>query len=513
MYRFINELKNIYQKSEPKKKEEKTTPLSKSLDENTAIFEKRFDKSADLTIHKMTLNGIRFGIITIEGMVNKEILAFGVIRPVSNESYEGTPEEAFRKISDTVLCTSEQIEIATIEDVDRFIMSGFAVVAVDGYAKMLALGIQGFSFRSVSEPDSDVVQRGSKEGFVEPLRINMSLIRRRMKTPKMKFETMTIGSESKTDICLCYMTDIVSPSILRKLKKRLNSINLKTVMASGYIAPYLEQKGDFSFFSGVGISERPDTVCGKISEGRIAILVDGTPSALIVPFLFVEYFQTLDDYSNRAYFATFTRWLKYIAFFIAIMLPGVYVAVGSFHPELFPSQLLGKIAGSIAATPMPLGVETIVIHFVYEIMREAGLRMPQPLGHAVSIVGALVIGETAVNAGLIGAPTLMVVALTAICSYVIPSLYAPTAVLRFLFIIAGSFLGIWGVMLLFCMVLVNICGKKSFDVPYTAPVSPFSMTAMRDVFVRAGWKLLSKSTSTIQSMPGTEIQGSDDDDD
>ena len=181
-------------------------------------------------------------------------------------------------------------------------MSGFAVVAVDGYAKMLALGIQGFSFRSVSEPDSDVVQRGSKEGFVEPLRINMSLIRRRMKTPKMKFETMTIGSESKTDICLCYMTDIVSPSILRKLKKRLNSINLKTVMASGYIAPYLEQKGDFSFFSGVGISERPDTVCGKISEGRIAILVDGTPSALIVPFLFVEYFQTLDDYSNRAYF-------------------------------------------------------------------------------------------------------------------------------------------------------------------------------------------------------------------
>lgn len=513
MYRFINELKNIYQKSEPKKKEEKTTPLSKSLDENTAILEKRFDKSADLTIHKMTLNGIRFGIITIEGMVNKEILAFGVIRPVSNESYEGTPEEAFRKISDTVLCTSEQIEIATIEDVDKFIMSGFAVVAVDGYAKMLALGIQGFSFRSVSEPDSDVVQRGSKEGFVEPLRINMSLIRRRMKTPKMKFETMTIGSESKTDICLCYMTDIVSPSILRKLKKRLNSINLKTVMASGYIAPYLEQKGDFSFFSGVGISERPDTVCGKISEGRIAILVDGTPSALIVPFLFVEYFQTLDDYSNRAYFATFTRWLKYIAFFIAIMLPGVYVAVGSFHPELFPSQLLGKIAGSIAATPMPLGVETIVIHFVYEIMREAGLRMPQPLGHAVSIVGALVIGETAVNAGLIGAPTLMVVALTAICSYVIPSLYAPTAVLRFLFIIAGSFLGIWGVMLLFCIVLVNICGKKSFDVPYTAPVSPFSMTAMRDVFVRAGWKLLSKSTSTIQSMPGTEIQGSDDDDD
>ncbi len=491
MYRFINELKDIYQKSEPKKKEEKTTPLSKSLDENTAILEKRFDKSADLTIHKMTLNGIRFGIITIEGMVNKEILAFGVIRPVSNESYEGTPEEAFRKISDTVLCTSEQIEIATIEDVDRFIMSGFAVVAVDGYAKMLALGIQGFSFRSVSEPDSDVVQRGSKEGFVEPLRINMSLLRRRMKTPKMKFETMTIGSESKTDICLCYMTDIVSPSILRKLKKRLNSINLKTVMASGYIAPYLEQKGDFSFFSGVGISERPDTVCGKISEGRIAILVDGTPSALIVPF----------------------RWLKYIAFFIAIMLPGVYVAVGSFHPELFPSQLLGKIAGSIAATPMPLGVETIVIHFVYEIMREAGLRMPQPLGHAVSIVGALVIGETAVNAGLIGAPTLMVVALTAICSYVIPSLYAPTAVLRFLFIIAGSFLGIWGVMLLFCMVLVNICGKKSFDVPYTAPVSPFSMTAMRDVFVRAGWKLLSKSTSTIQSMPGTEIQGSDDDDD
>lgn len=506
MYRFIKELKNIYSQEDKKPENKPKIPLSSSLEYNTNLLKERFGKSADLTVHTMALSGISFCVITMEGMVNKEILALGVIKPVSQEVFDCSPQEAFKKISEKILCTSEQVEVATIEDVEKFIMSGFAVVGVDGYNKMLALGIQGFSFRGVSAPDSDVVQRGSKEAFVEPLRINMSLIRRRMKTPTLRFETMTVGSESKTDICLCYMTDIASPHILKKLRKRLNSINLKTVLSSGYIAPYLEQKHDYSFFSGVGISERPDTVCGKIAEGRIAILVDGSPTALIVPYLFVEYFQTLDDYSNRSYFATFTRWLKYFAFFIAVLLPGLYVAVGTFHPELFPPQLLSKISGSIGATPMPLAAETVVIHFVYEIMREAGLRMPQPLGHAVSIVGALVIGDTAVNAGLIGAPTLMVVALTAICSYVIPNLYAPTAVLRLLFIAAGGTLGIWGIMLLFCMVLVNICGKKSFDVPYTAPVTPFSVTAMRDVFVRAGWRTLSKQTAKIQNLPGVDIE-------
>ena len=224
---------------------------------------------------------------------------------------------------------------------------------------------------------------------------------------------------------------------------------------------------------------------------------------MIVPYLFVEYFQTLDDYSNQPYFATFTRWLKYLAFFIATLLPGIYVAVGTFNPEVFPEELTNKIATAIATTPFPLMLEALVIHFIYEIMREAGLRLPKPLGHAVSIVGALVIGDTAISSGLIGATTLMVVALTAISSYVIPSLYEPIAILRLLFIIVGGVMGIWGVMLLFSVVLVSICGKTTYGVPFSSPISPFSLFSMRDVAVRSSWKVLSKRANTVQHMPGT----------
>ena len=257
-------------------------------------------------------------------------------------------------------------------------------------------------------------------------------------------------------------------------------------------------------FSGVGVTERPDSVCGKISEGRIAVLIDGTPSVLIVPYLFVENFQTLDDYSNRAYFATLTRILKYIAFFVAVFTPGVYVAVAGYNPELFPQGILNKVAASVAQTPFSVFTEVLIIHFIYEIMREAGLRLPRPLGHAVSIVGALVLGETAVNSGLIGAPTLMVVALTAISSYVIPDLYPAVAVLRIAFIIAGGIGGLWGITLLFCAALVNMCGKTSFGVPYMAPLSPFSLLGMRDSIIRVGWRTLAKRNNLVQNQKGSK---------
>ena len=188
------------------------------------------------------------------------------------------------------------------------------------------------------------------------------------------------------------------------------------------------------------------------------------------------------------------------------MLPGIFVALGTFDPEIFPTLLLNKIASSIAATPLSLMAETLMIQIVYELMRESGLRMPQPLGYAVSIVGGLVIGDTAINAGLIGAPALMVVAVAVISSYVIPNLYAPVVVLRLLFTLAGGIFGIWGVSLLFCLMLLNLCSKTSFGIPYTSPLSPFGANSFRDVFVRAGWKTLNKDTITVQNMPGSEVE-------
>lgn len=479
-----------------------------SLTENINALKSLFAKSADLTIRNMKLkteNSLSSALITIEGMCNKEIVALTIINPLLAYDFsDKTPDEIIDEIKNSILSSSEIVEFNTVKEAVMFSTSGFAVLAIDGTERMIAIGAQGFSFRSVSEPESEVVQRGSREGFTEPLRINMTLIRRRIKSPDLVFETLTVGKESKTQLMLCYLQKSVSPEILGKIRTRLKNCDLSTVLASGYLSEYLEDKNCKSLFSGVGISERPDTVCGKLTEGRVAVLIDGTPAVIIIPHLFVEEFQSVDDYSNRPYYASFIRILKYISFFIAVFLPGMYTGFGQFHPEYFPTGLLIKTAESLSQTPLPVTLEVILITIVYEVMREAGLRIPKPLGHAVSIVGALVIGESAVSAGIISSSTLMVVATAAICSYLTPSLYPAITVLRFAFIIAGGVLGLWGIVLLTVIVLINMCAKTSLGVPYMSSLAPFSWRSMRDVFIRTDWKRLSKKTIKVQKFPETE---------
>jgi spore germination protein KA len=506
---MIDFIKNIFSHEDESKAEKKPKKpkhkVTNSLEHTLEYFKSEFDGSADLTIREFEISNTKAAVISISGMIDKDNLVNSVIYPIrSVEIKESSTKSKYEYIRDDILSTAEQIEIGTYEEAIRLVISGFALFQLDDSDKILAIGIQGFSFRGISEPTNEMMQRASKEGFVEPLNINITLVRRRIKNPDLKFETMNVGSISKTDICLCYLKDMVSPKVLENIKERIKKINLETVLEAGYVAPYLEEKKHFSLFSSIGFTERPDIVCAKIVEGRIGILIDGTPNALIVPYLFIEYFQSLDDYSLRPYFATLTRWLKYICFLIAILLPGIFVAMGTFNPELFPNELIFKIAKASAITPFSLMFETLLIYLIYEIMREAGIRLPQALGYSVSLVGALVIGETAVSAGLVGGPTLMVVALTALASYVLPRLYEPIAILRLLFIVAGGVLGIWGVILLFSVVLVDISSKSNCGIPFFSPISPFSLFGMRDVIVRSGWKTLAKKINKIQDMPGSE---------
>lgn len=479
-----------------------------SIKENIDKLKNMFANSADFTVRDMTLSGksqVKAAIITIEGMCSKDVVAISVIDPLLSYSFNvSKPDEVLDEVRLSVLASSEVVEFNTLEEAITFSTSGFAVLMIDGTKRMLAIGAQGFSFRSVSEPESEVVQRGSREGFTEPLRINMTLIRRRIKSPDLVFETVTVGYGSNTQLMLCYLQNSVSKKMLEEIRRRLKKCNLKMVLASGYLSEYLEDSGCKSIFSGVGISERPDTVCGKLSEGRVAILIDGTPSVILIPHLFVEEFQSVDDYSNRPFYATFIRLMKYISFTIAVFLPGLYTAFAQFHPEYFPTGLLIKTSESLSQTPLPVTLEVILITFVYEVMREAGLRIPKPLGHAVSIVGALVIGESAVSAGIISSSTLMVVATAAICSYVTSALYPQIMILRFAFILAGGISGLWGIVLLTCIMLINACSKTSLGVPYMSSLAPFSFRSMRDVFVRADWKSLSKHTIKVQKFPETE---------
>ena len=508
MYDFIASVLRLYNNNGSKTNQKRTSVcLKASLDENIQLIKSEFERSEDLSVHIMRIRATRIAIISIDNMVNKDILANSVIKPLFLTEINITPESFISDISEKVLITNDISKIDKLDEVCFAILSGYAVIAVDGFSEMLSVGIQGYQTRGISEPESDVVQRGSREGFVESLRTNISMLRRKIKSPGLCFETMTVGDISRTDVGICYLRDAVSEDILNELKRRLRNVDLDTVLSAGYLVPYLEDRGGVSPFRTVGVTERPDTVCGKLTEGRIVVMIDGVPSALIVPFLFCEYFQTLDDYSNRPYFSAFTRWLKYISFLVSILLPGIFTSLGIFSPEMFPTLLLNKLAGSIGHTPLSLTAETILILLVYEIMRESGLRMPQPLGYAVSIVGGLVIGDTAVGAGLIGAPTLMVVAVSAICSYIIPNLYAPAAILRLAFTICGGFFGIWGVSALFAVVLINICGKTSFGIPYTAPISPLGPSAFRDIFIRAGWKTLSAHNEKVQDMPGSVERG------
>lgn len=478
--------------------------MHNSLKENISELKKLTSSSADFTVRNITLsNNVECAVITTEGMSDKEALAISVVNPLLENKYPDIKgEKLFNYIFNRVLSASEIIVIKKFNEVLKFSMSGFAVLAVDGCDSMLAIGVQGFKFRSVSEPESELVQRGSREGFTEAMRINMTLIRRRMKNPSLVFETASVGTESKTDIAICYINGTATDSSVEEIRKRIKDCDIKVVLGAGYLVPYLEDSGKNEIFTGVGITERPDTLCGKLMEGRIGIIVDGTPSVLVIPHLFVENFQSVDDYSNRPYFAAITRVLKYIAYLTAVFFPGLYLALIIYHPEYFPAVLMRTIDDSIEHTPLPVMLEVFLIDFLYEIMREAGLRLPKVLGHAVSIVGALVIGDCAIQAGIIGAPTLMAVAVAVICSYVIPDLYPQITVLRLSFIVTGGILGVWGIVMLSCIVMVYISSKSTLGVVFISPITPFSKFNMRDVFVRLGWKKLSKHTMNVQSLKG-----------
>lgn len=481
--------------------EQKT--VSASVEENLKYFQKQFENAMDFMAREMDLSGVKAVLFGLDGLVSKQNITLSILNPLMGAKVPRLETDRLKWIEETVLGTMEQKRENRLDQLLVLLMSGFAVLCVDGCTQAVVFGVQGFESRGPEEPQNEVMQRGAKDGFTESYQNNISMIRRRMKTPALKFEKAEVGKRSHTPLAICYLEGVASPEVLERVRKVLKRCDLTTALGAGYLSGFLERGG---VFSGVGTTERPDVVCGKIEEGRVAILVEGTPSVLLVPFLFVENFQTMDDYLTRPFYAAFVRWLKYISFFISVLLPGLYVAIAAFHPELLPESLMLKIAQAEAETPFPVLVETLLLYFLYEILREAGLRAPRSLSATVSIVGGLVIGDTAVSAGLVSAPSLMVVALTAIAGYAVPRLYEPLSLLRLGFLLAGGLFGIWGVMIGFSLLLMNLCGTGSFGVPLLSPVSPFKRKLVRrDVAGRESWERLARRDVTVQEMPGSKL--------
>lgn len=467
--------------------------LDRSIDEIKRIS----GGSADVLINRFVTGGVRCAVLCCDGMVSFGDITELIFAPLTNISAKGGAKELFRYISEELLLSTDRTEVTDYKTLFKMMNSGFAVLIAEGMDRGLAFGAQGFSSRSIQEPASEGNIMGAHEGFVEAVHTNMAQLRRRMKSPELVMEIMVKGEKSSTELCLCYMKDRVPKRLMEKIRSSLDEIELEAILTTGYLRPFLENK-NFELFSSTGTTERPDVLCSKLIEGRVALLVDGVPYAIVIPRLFCESFQTLDDYAYKPYYATFIRWLKYAAFIMAVLLPSFYAAIVMYHPELLNSTLFMLLVEAEKKAPLSIVTESLFVLLMYEVIREAGVRLPKPAGGAVSIISGLIIGDAAVDSGIVSTPLLTMTALAVLSGLVVPELSPQITILRLAFLAAGGLLGLFGISLLACAVLVNICATEDYGFPYTAPLSPFREAGMGDTVVRNSIRKLQSRGFTVE---------------
>ncbi|MDE6019689.1 MAG: spore germination protein [Ruminococcus sp.] len=476
----------------------KDETIHPDLKQNIRRIKEISDGSSDVMINEFTLSGIPAALLICEGMVSTGIITDLILEPITSlQLSDATTPKLMKYLNDQLLLSLDRSEAKNYHDLFRFLNSGFAVILLHGASSALVYGVQGYDKRSVSEPSGESNVMGADDGFTETVRVNMSLVRRRMKTPFLKMELFPIGEKSQTDICLCYMYDRVPKKLVSEIKNRLQSTELESILSTGYLQPFLENRRG-CLFDTVSSTQRPDVMTAKLLEGRVGILIDGTPFALVVPKLMCESFQTMDDYCFRPYYTTCVRIIKYLSFLVTLMLPALYVAVSLHHPELLNRTLLLILAKAEENAPLSLTAEAIGVLLVYEIIREAGLRLPKAVGGSVSIVAGLIIGDAAVSSGLISTPMLTVTAIAVISGFVVPDLNQPITILRLAFILAGGFLGLFGIGLLGSAVIFNACAGESFGFPTTAPIAPFKKQGMRDVLTRVSFRKMQSGNFTVE---------------
>lgn len=471
--------------------------LLSSLDRSIEHIKQISGGSSDLLINRFVTGGVHCALLCCEGMVSTSVITEMIFEPVTEIPTQESAEELFRYISEELLLSTDRPDVLDYDTLFRCVNSGFAVLIAESMDSGLAFGVQGYNSRGVQEPSGEGNIMGAHEGFTETIRTNMSQLRRRLKSPELVMELLVKGEKSCTDICLCYMKDRVPERLMEQIRDSLDNVGLEAILSTGHIRPFVENSS-LEIFSSTGITERPDVLCSKLIEGRAAILVDGVPYAIVIPRLFCESFQTLDDYAFKPYYATFIRWLKYAAFLAAVLLPSFYVAIVMYHPELLNSTLFMLLVEAEKKAPLSIVTEALFVLLMYEVIREAGVRLPKPVGGAVSIISGLIIGDAAVNSGLVSTPLLTMTALSVLGGLVVPELNPQVTILRLAFVIAGGLLGLFGISLLACGVLVNICATEDYGFPYTAPLSPFKRSGMGDTFIRCGMKELQSRGFTVE---------------
>ena len=500
------------------------TRLTASLEQNLSVLEGMIGGNVDLVIRKINIGRSKIKpavILYFDNLIEPSILDQHIVRPLVLEVYtsglHSGPEIIEQLYLGNLITRAELKVIKNFREIMDGLLIGEVLLLVEGMDNALIISSKGYKSRSISEPDAEPVVRGPRDAFVETISTNLSLIRRRILSPNLVMESLKIGKVTRTKICLAYIRGICPPELVKEVQSRLSRIDIDGILESGYLEEFIKDN-PYSPFPLMGVTERPDRASAALLEGRLVIFTDNTPMVLIVPGEFFSLMQAAEDHYNKFIFATLIRFLRYIAFTMALLLPASYVAITTYHQEMIPTQLLVSIMATRAGVPLPAFLEALLMEFAFELLREAGVRLPRPVGQAVSIVGALVIGQAAVEAAIVSPLMVIVVAVTGIANFTIPQVNISLAIrtLRFPLMLMAAFLGLFGVVTGVILILLHMFSLRSFGVPYMTPLSPFKFSDLKDTLIRAPrWTMVNRPSQTTtvsqrmqpQQKPGPRKQG------
>lgn len=463
--------------------------LTSSLEENIRLFKGIFKKDSVLRLRKIAVRSAcsyDCALFYMDGMINSELLNESVIRPLITSRAERREDSLVGFISKQVLFAGETAVTDRVEDMLRSLLYGDTLLLVDGCTDAITINTKGWRTRGISEPEDERVLQGPREGFDEAALLNLAMIRRKLLTPDLCTELIRVGRRSDTPVFICYLDSLVNKRTLCELKKRIKKLDMDGILDSNYIAEQIRDHPR-SLFKTCGTTERPDIVAARLLEGRIALVVDGTPVVMTVPYLFSENFQSDEDYYLNYAVSSVGRLLRFLCFFLSISIPAVFIAATSYHKELLPTSLALTVAQLRGGVPFSAFWECILLIFVFEILKETGVRMPQSLGHALSIVGGLVVGQAAVEARIVSAPMLIIVALSGISGLMVPRLKGAVFYLRLIYVVLSAIFGLYGYIAGITVTLIHILDLSSFGTSSTVSLDRASFQSLKDSFWRAPW--------------------------
>ncbi len=486
--------------------------LTTSLQRNLETLKKLLPSEDILTYAFATSDDVACAVVYADGMVDKQLLGDLIVRPLSklsllnkggrvasnNDSIKKTDfaKHASEQIKTSVLFP-ELKEQRAVSDCVKEILDGNSLLLTDGLSVGFIVGAKLLPVRAVSEPPGDVAVKGPREGFIEDVKTNMTLVRKRLKSPALRFETIRVGKRSDTAISICWLEGTSAAGVKETLSKKLRTLDIDNVPDSSYVAALLAPQ-KHSVFQQFGTTEKPDVFTAKIAEGRVGILVDGSPIALTVPFLLTENLQSSEDYFISPFMATIFRFLRLLSVFIAILLPAFYVSTQLYKMQLLPLGLTLTIASNTRELPLSPSMEMFVVLFLLEVLKEASIRMPKYVGMSLSVVGALVLGETAVSAGFLSTTAIIIVAFSGICLYTVPNFVETGSVLRWLFLLVSGSFGPFGIVLLAAFLLYYAITSDAFGAPALAPFSPLVSDDLRDTVAKYNIRSLTTRPKTLR---------------